>query len=249
MTLLSPTRKQIADWARLSQKKYRRESGLFLIEGEVCVREALRAKAVDCLLVLGSEEETWGELVEKHPRMLSYRLTTDAYRRISQVETSQGLAAIGKQFVLKPRKTTLAMLVEQVSDPGNCGALIRVADFFGLSELHLGPGSADKWNDKVVRGSMGSLFHQPVKDVDDIAMFISKWKGESVALVAHHGELLNKTTVFKSPTLLVFGNETRGLSPEIEKLCTHRVTLTPHGDAESLNLVTAAAVACYAMTL
>lgn len=248
MTLLSPTRKQVADWARLSQKKFRRESGLFLIEGEVCVREALKAKAVDCLLVLSSEEEEWGKIVEKSPRTLSYRLTTDAYRRISQVETSQGLAAVGKQFVLKPRKTNLAMLVEQVSDPGNCGALIRVADFFGLSELYLGPGSADKWNDKVVRGSMGSLFHQPVKDLDDVAEFIQKWKGDSVALVAHNGEPLNKSAAFKPPTLLVFGNETRGLSQEIESLCTHRVTLEPHGDAESLNLVTAAAVASYATT-
>ncbi|MCC6476553.1 RNA methyltransferase, partial [bacterium] len=125
--------------------------------------------------------------------------------------------------------------------------LIRVADFFGLSELYLGPGSADKWNDKVVRGSMGSLFHQPLKDVEEVAAFIKKWKGDSVALVAHGGVPLDNRTSFMSPTLLVFGNETRGLSPEIETFCTHRVTLTPHGDAESLNLVTAAAVACYAL--
>jgi TrmH family RNA methyltransferase len=243
--LLTPTRKQAADWARLSQKKFRRESGLFLIEGEVCVREALAAKAVDCLLILSTEAERWELLSREHPKLLSYRLNTDVFRRISQVEATQGLAAVGLQFKMPPRTSGVTLLCEQVSDPGNCGALLRVADFFGVSELILGEGSADVWNEKVVRGSMGSLFHQPVREVADLAAFIKSWKGDSVALVAHGG--VSEAPPLTSPKLLVLGNETRGLSPDLEHLCTHKLTLTPTGHAESLNLVTAAAVFCYAL--
>jgi len=246
--LLTPTRKQVADWARLSQKKYRRESGQFLIEGEVCVREALHAKAVDCLLVLQSESERWEVLSRKYPKVLCYRLPEEVFARVSQVETTQGIAAIGKQFKLHPRKSGLTLLCEQVSDPGNCGALLRVADFFGVSELVLGAGSADVWNEKVVRGSMGSLFHQPVHEVADIASFIHKWKGDSLALVAHGGTEVAHATNLKTPKLLVLGHESRGLHPELEALCTHKLTLKPQGDAESLNLVTAAAVFCYALS-
>lgn len=246
--LLTPTRKQVADWARLSQKKFRRESGLFLIEGEVCVREALKAKAVDCLLVLSTEAERWESLSREHPKLLSYKINSDVFQRISQVEATQGIVAIGKQFKLPARKSGITLLCEQVSDPGNCGALIRVADFFGVSELILGSGSADVWNEKVVRGSMGSIFHQPVREVEDVSVVIKKWKGDSIALVAHGGEEVSAKLQLKSPKLLVLGHETRGLTSELEESCSRKLTLTPQGQAESLNLVTAAAVFCYALS-
>jgi TrmH family RNA methyltransferase len=250
MDFLTPTKSQIADWARLGQKRARRERGLFLIEGEVCTREALASKArLDAILVLGSEEEKWAELLDRAKKIPQYLLNSDAFQRVSKVETSQGIVAVGKLFSLPARKTKLAMAVEQVSDPGNCGALIRVADFFGASELHLGPGSADVWNEKVVRGSMGSIFHQPVRADAELTELIAHWEGSTVAAVSHDGRKLEARNLkLESPILLVLGHETRGLSPDIAAACSHRLTLEPSGDAESLNLVTAAAVFSYALT-
>lgn len=250
MELLSPTKSQLSDWSRLGQKRARKERGLFLIEGEVCTREALKAKArLDSILVLGTEAEKWEELLEGAKKISQYELNTDAFRRISRVETSQGIVAVGKMFSLPVRKSNLAMACEQVSDPGNCGALIRVADFFGASELHLGPGSADVWNEKVVRGSMGSIFHQPVRADAEITEVIENWTGSTVAAVSHGGKKLETRNLkFETPMLLILGHETRGLSPEIAAACSHRFTLEPMGDAESLNLVTAAAVFAYALS-
>lgn len=219
---------------------------MFLIEGEVCVREALAAEAVDCLLLQSTEASRWEFLAYEFPKILSYQLNTDVFRRVSQVEATQGIAAVGKQFKLPARKSGVTLLCEQVSDPGNCGALLRVADFFGASELILGPGSADVWNEKVVRGSMGSIFHQPVREVGDIHRFVLDWKGDSIALAAHEGVSVSES--FASPKLLVLGNESRGISAELESACKHKVTLKPKGNAESLNLVTAAAVFCYALS-
>ncbi|MBU0692260.1 RNA methyltransferase [bacterium] len=250
MLPLPPTKRQVADWARLTQKKFRKESGLFLIEGEVCVREALRSGIkLEALLLLASEAETRQDEFGELKRTPLYAVNTDAYRRISSVEISQGIVAVAKQFELKPRPSGFGLACEQVADPGNCGALIRVADFFGASELILGPGSADRWNEKVVRGSMGSLFHQPLKQVESLEELIRTWPGDSIALTAHGGKALHKRPRMKEPLLLVLGNETRGLTPSIENSCTHKLTLKPAGGAESLNLVTAAAVFAYELGL
>jgi len=249
MDFLTPTKSQIADWARLGQKRARRERGLFLIEGEVCTREALQSKArLDAILVLAGEAEKWEELLSSAKKTPQYSLNSDAFQRVSKVETSQGIVAVGKLFSLPARKTKLAMAVEQVSDPGNCGALMRVAEFFGASDLHLGPGSAEIWNSKVVRGSMGALFHLPVRDDANIAELVQHWPGASVAAVAHKGQPLHGARDLKKPVLLVLGHETRGLSEDVAALCSHRFTLLPLGKSESLNLVTAAAVFAYALS-
>jgi TrmH family RNA methyltransferase len=241
-----PIKRQLADWARLSQKKFRSSSGLFLIEGDVCVREALKSSiALEAVLVLASEEARWLPLVGNKLRAPLFRVTTDAFRRITSVETSQGIAAVARQFDLKLRPTGFAVACEQVSDPGNCGALVRVADFFGASELLLGPGSADRFNEKVVRGSMGSLFRQPVRNIENFEDTIRTWPGDTIAAVAHGGTPIKNALKTSPPTLLVLGNETRGLSSEVERLCAHKLTLQPAGGAESLNLVAAAAVFCY----
>lgn len=246
---LPPSRKQVAGWSSLTQKKFRRERGEFLIEGDVCVREALRARVdLEAVMVLVSEAEKWQAEFAAHHSFPIYTVNTDIFARFSTLETSQGIVAVARVFQLPPRAGEIAIVCEKVSDPGNCGALIRVADFFGSIELLLGPESAEVWNPKVVRGSMGSLFHQPVQADVDIADLLRNWPGSSVATVAHSGEpLLGKLHV-KPPVLLVLGHETRGLSDEIAALCTHRLTLKPLGSAESLNLVTAAAVFAYALS-
>jgi TrmH family RNA methyltransferase len=95
---------------------------------------------------------------------------------------------------------------------------------------------------------MGSLFHQPVQADVDIADFLRNWPGSSVATVAHNGEPLHGKLNLKPPIVLVLGHESRGLSPDIAALCTHHLTLKPQGSAESLNLVTAAAVFAYALS-
>jgi TrmH family RNA methyltransferase len=243
----TPTRRQISEWARLTQKKFRRERGQFLIEGEVCVREALRARLrIEAVLILASEYERWRREIPSPIPV--YSLSSTDFARFTKVEGSQGILAVARTFDLPPRTGNLAVACEQVSDPGNCGALIRVADFFGASALHLGPGSAEIWNPKVVRGSMGSLFYQPVRSEADLDELVRTWKGSSVAAVAHGGQPLNNLSSLKKPILLVLGHETRGLSDEIAELCSHRLTLSPLGKAESLNLVTAAAVFAYALS-
>jgi RNA methyltransferase, TrmH family len=247
MTYEVPTRRQLTEWARLTQKKFRRERGEFLIEGEICVREALRARLpLSAIWVLASEAERWQQFAIRGAPF--YVVNSDSFARLSKVESSQGIVAVARTFELQPRAGHLTLACEQVSDPGNCGALMRVADFFGARELLLGQDSAEIWNPKVVRGSMGSLFHLPVRTDVNFSELLQSWPGTSVALVAHGGEVLREKLKLKPPVLLMLGHETRGLSDDLLALCTKRVTLERKGSAESLNLVTAAAVATFALS-
>jgi RNA methyltransferase, TrmH family len=245
---LTPTRRQLSEWARLTQKKFRRERGEFLIEGEICVREALRAHvSLEAILVLASEAERLEEQFATRSAPF-YVVNTEIFSRLSKVENSQGIVAVARTFEISPRLGQFTIACEQVSDPGNAGALMRVADFFGARELLLGEDSAEIWNSKVVRGSMGSLFHLPVRTDVNCSELLQSWPGTSVALVAHGGEVLREKLKMKSPVLLMLGHETRGLSDDLLALCNKRVTLERKGSAESLNLVTAAAVAAFALS-
>ncbi|MBU1708162.1 RNA methyltransferase [bacterium] len=248
MKFSEPSRTELTRWASLKQKKYRRERSQFLIEGDICVREALKAKApIEAMVVSHEHLARFESLIRSSGKDVFIANTRD-FARLSNVENSQGILAIGNVFELPVRKSDVAVLVEQVTDPGNCGTLLRTAAFFGTSVLILGKGSADVWNGKVVRGSMGAIFRQPFRREVNLVEFIKNWKGSSVAAVAHGGHPLQTIEKLRSPVLLVLGHETRGLSEELAQACTHRATLPGRGGAESLNLATATAVFLYEIT-
>jgi TrmH family RNA methyltransferase len=242
------SRAQLSRWTSLNQKKYRRERGQFLIEGDICIREALKTKAPIEAIVVSHEHFIRFESLIRSSGKDVFTASARDFSRLSSVENSQGILAIGNVFELPVRKSDVAVLVEQVTDPGNCGTLLRTAAFFGASALILGKGSAEVWNGKVVRGSMGAIFRQPFRREERILEFIKSWKGSSVAAMAHGGHPLQTIKELRSPVLLVLGHETRGLSEELAQACSHHATLPGRGGAESLNLATATAVFLYEIT-
>jgi TrmH family RNA methyltransferase len=246
--VLVPTHRQITQWAQLTQKKLRRERGQFLIEGEICVREALAAGAPLEAVIVRHEQAHQFESIVRRAKPPIFITKADDFARLSTVEASQGILAVGSTFELPPRKSNMAMLVEQVADPGNCGTLLRTACFFGASVVVFGKGSAEPWNPKVVRGSMGAIFRQPFKEEEHLLDFVRNWEGATIAAVAHGGKPFATVEKFRLPVLLVLGHESRGLSSEIAEACTHRVTLTASGETESLNLASAAAIFLYEIT-
>ena len=248
MKLSEPSRAELTRWVSLKQKKYRQQRGQFLIEGGICVREALKANAPIEAVVVSREYLTRFESLVRSSGKDIFLANTRDFARLSSVENSQGILAIGHIFELPIRKSDVAVLVEQVTDPGNCGTLLRTAAFFGASALILGEGSADVWNGKVVRGSMGAIFRQPFRKEKNLLEFIENWKGSTIAAVAHGGHSLQSIKKPRAPVLLVLGHETRGLSEELARACSHRATLPGRGGAESLNLATATAVFLYEIT-
>ena len=126
----------------------------------------------------------------------------------------------------------------QVADPGNVGTLIRSADALGPAFVAISPGSADPTGPKALRASMGALFRVPVIGYDDAP-------GRRVALVAHGGQPLESVDL-SGPTTFVLGSERDGLPEQELARCDDKITVPLAGQAESLNVATAGAIALYA---
>ncbi len=171
---------------------------------------------------------------------------------VSEVETPQGVVAVVRRppAALEPllaRPDLLLLLVDRVQDPGNLGTMIRTADAAGASAVVLLPGTVDPQNAKVVRATMGSLFHLPVVE----------WPGERVrAALRERGVRLVATDAagavdfrdadYRRPLAIAVGNEGEGLSPEWRAVADVVVRIPIAGAAESLNVAVAAALVLYA---
>lgn len=167
--------------------------------------------------------------------------------------------------VMASKPALIAMLC-RVQDPGNAGTVLRAADAAGADAVIFSQSSVDIYNPKAVRSTAGSLFHLPVVLGAEVAEVVAAAKAAGIGILAADGygqlnlDLLQDESAARSfdqeipdsqydlasPTLWMFGNEAQGLAGEEKALADHRVAVPVYGDAESLNLGTAATVCLYA---
>lgn len=241
--MLSSSNARLAAARHLTQRKARRETGRFLAEGAQAVREALAADAVLELFATA-------EAIRRHPE-----LTADASEisekdaaALSETVTPQGLVAVCRTVdvafadVLARRPQLIAGLVDS-SDPGNAGTILRTADAAGADAV-LFVGGVDPYNGKAVRASAGSLFHLDVvldASIEDVLTC-----GLRVLATTGSAQTDLYDLELAAPTVWLFGNEARGLDPQITARAHCGVSIPIYGKAESLNLATAAALCLYA---
>ena len=144
----------------------------------------------------------------------------------------------------------LVVLAADVRDPGNAGTLVRTADAAGVDSVWLTGESVDRYNPKTIRASVGSLFHLPVGVEHDATTAIRSARGTGLTVLATAGDgevdLFEADDLLAGPTAWLFGNEAHGLPPALAAQADHRIRIPMRGDAESLNLSTAAAVCLFA---
>ena len=181
----------------------------------------------------------------------------DVLTALSDTVTPQGVLARCR-FVDVPVEAALSSpprlvaLAADVRDPGNAGALVRCADAAGADAVILTGSSVDPYNPKVVRASVGSLFHLPLVVEPDVASVIESVRRAGLTVIAADadGDLdldaAIDTGLLDAPTAWLFGNEAWGLPAVVRRLADRVVNVPIHGRAESLNLATAAAVCLYA---
>ncbi|WP_203566705.1 TrmH family RNA methyltransferase [Aestuariimicrobium ganziense] len=248
------SRAQLRSARQLLTKKFRDQSGQFLVEGTQAVREALAdPDRVDWVLV--DDPEAHAEIVALTPPDRLLLATTDDVRQLSDTVASQGVFALCRQLRSGwddlPATLRLVVVCAQVRDPGNAGTVIRCADAFGADAVVLTAGSVDLHNPKLVRASVGSVFHLPVVTGVSLDEAVAHLRGHGLQVLAADGggsslDDLAAEGALARPTAWVMGNEAWGL-PEHERSLADRVVGVPMwGRAESLNLSTAAAVCLYA---
>ncbi len=179
-------------------------------------------------------------------------VTERAAKALSDTVTPVGLVAVcsvpqtALDDVLADRPQLVAVAVE-VSEPGNAGTMIRVADAMGADAVVLAGHSVDAYNGKCLRASAGSIFTIPVVSEPDAAATITALRDAGLQVLATtvDGEVTLDDALLDSPTAWLFGPEAHGLPTELAAMATHRVSIPMPGSAESLNVAAAAAICLY----
>ena len=216
------------------------------------MREALAAGSI--------VEEVIVDDVAKHADLLEghdvpiWTASEHAMRQLSDTVTQQGIIAVCQQLSFGWEALDDAQLVvicAQVRDPGNAGTVIRCADAFGADAVILTTGSVDIYNPKVVRSTVGSLFHMPILTGIALDEAVNNVRGRGMQVLAADGDGVHLDQKqmrgeLIQPTAWIMGNEAWGL-PEADRALADEVVAVPMwGGAESLNLSSAAAVCLYA---
>ena len=235
----------------LQSKAGRVDADQFLCDGEHMVAEALQAQPdrVRTVFVQDDCVEQYADLLTQATQADIYTVPAQVLAAISQVKTSQGIAAME----MLPPRVSLAdlgkriVLLENVQDPGNVGGILRTADAAGFTGCILTPGCADPFSPKALRATMGSIFRVPIAQAEDApsaAATLAKAKYAVIASVLDGQDFYVRASLPQNICLMV-GNEGAGISPQARAHATHLFRLPMQGGAESLNAGVAAAVFMY----
>lgn len=250
--LANPRSDRVKKVAGLSGRSARSRHRQFLVEGPGAVRELIRHAPELVRDVYGTDAPQPAELLAeaRAARLYAHQVTPDVAAAMSA--DAQGILAVANLpepvglDVLDGAR--LAMILPAVADPGNAGTLIRIADAAGADAVILARGSVDVFAPKVVRATVGSLFHLPVVTEVTFDDAVAAARAAGLAVVGADGGA--PTSLFDSfdaarPTAWVFGNEAHGLSGAERAACDELVSIPLYGAAESLNVAAAAAVCMY----
>jgi len=252
----NPLVKQIRS---LRQKKGREETGLFLVEGIHPVGEAVEAGWHLETLVYAPDlltSEFAHHLVDGQSRrgVHCVALSRLLFADIADKDNPQGILAIlhQRRVALEnvtPEHFTFGAAAVSPQDPGNVGTILRTLEAVGADGLFLLDGGVELYHPSVVRASMGTLFWKPVVQAsfDEFVQWRQKNGYQLVGSSAHAGTDYRRFQLGNKPTILLLGNEQKGLSPEQIAACDVVVSMPMKGRVSSLNLAVAAGVLLYRM--
>jgi TrmH family RNA methyltransferase len=228
---------------KLHQKKFREESGRFLLEGEHLVQELLKAATHDPRLRT-SEIYCTQEHAHFTPLLSTHVVSSRHLMQISETRSPQGIVAVVPLLQAPaPLPAERAIYLHEIQDPGNLGTILRTLAWFGRFRCLLGPGSVDVHNGKTVRASMGAIFHVAVECDVPIESLASRFG--AIASLELHGEPVT-APAFRQHGCYVFGNEGRGLPREaMARLRTRPFTIAGLGAIDSLNVAAAVTICQY----
>lgn len=235
------------DVKKLHQKKYRTELGYFLVEGEHLVLELEKAAALNpalhaCELFVTDQYQHFSSRFVKHV------VTEKQMAQIADTKSPQGIIAVAPMLPApqKSEAERYSIYLYEIQDPGNLGTILRTLAWFGNFRCLLSPNSVDPYNPKVVRASMGAIFHVPIEL--DVELDSLRERFSAIACLDMQGEALSERS-FREHECYVFGNEARGVPrAQLQALQAKGFTIKGSGAIESLNLATAVNLCVYELT-
>lgn len=233
--------------ASLKVKKYRQREGMFLLEGKRAVEEALASGwKLQCLFYT-KLPAGWEEKAETSA-LPWYEVPLPVLQKITATEDPQSVAALvelkQENLAAFALEKGLVLVLDQIRDPGNLGTLIRTADALGAAAVVMLENTADLYNPKVVRSTMGSLFHLPVftgVKREELSAWCRKQQAALWATALEGAEDVTKLQ-WPEKVALVLGSEAEGVSGEILAKADQKVKIPMAGHAESLNVAIAGGI-------
>lgn len=258
---MSLTKNKLKELRELTHKKHRDEQGKFLVEGVRLVCEALHSdyKVLEAFYTADLSEQSGGEpLLQtlKKKTASVYQITNREMEILAETVTFQGVVAVVKQKkfsvdTILQRNGAQSILVafDGVADPGNVGTMVRTCDWFGVDGILLGRNSVELYNPKVLRATMGGVFHLPIAEGVDLLSTVSNAKnlGYEVYVADPKGETHFDRVKYSTKSLLVFGNEAWGVSDQVKQLADAKICIRRYGAGESLNVGVACGVVLSAL--
>ncbi len=247
------TKEKLKSIRKLSQKKFREIERKFIIEGVKIVQEAMASDwKTESVFVTKeffskpSNKHLFKTIEEKGVPV--FQISANDMDAMSDTRTAQGIVAVVEEKITQHinfrtlnSPNSVVVAVDRISDAGNLGTIIRICDWFKADALLIGQESVDLFNPKVVRGTMGSVFHFPIYRNVDLVQSLSEAKtfGYKIYAATIDGNPLQSQN-YQKKSVFVFGSESHGISEDILGITDTNITIPRFGKAESLNV----AVAC-----
>jgi TrmH family RNA methyltransferase len=224
----------------------------FLAEGWRIIQEAIKSGwQINYIVIEGDYLDKYKETFSNlSPNTEIYTVNRKEMRELSGLESPSGILGVLSRKEIGFKGGDFIIIADGIQDPGNLGTIIRVADAAGASGVIALKGTVDPYSYKVVRASMGSIFHISVIKEKDTENLFSTFKSRYhiIGTSSHSGYVYNKFD-WKFPLALVLGNEGRGISKEIEEFCEANVRVPILGKAESLNVAIAFGIIAYEIVM
>ena len=225
----------------------RREQGLTLLDGanllETYARRGGRPRRL-AVSASGAGQADVLAALARFPGVDTILLPDALFGRVSQVTAEVGVLGVIPIPAAAPSGNGFAILMEDLQDPGNVGAILRSAAAAGASDAYLSPGCAEPWSPKVLRAGMGGHFFLAVHGQADLVSVAGNWPGSVIATAADAPQSVFDAQ-WRRPVAVVIGNEGAGISPGLLATAGLRVRVPMPGGMESLNAAAAAAVCLF----
>jgi len=226
----------------LGQKKHRDTEELFIAEGPKIVADLLQSIPASVQQVYAVKE--WLNDNSSHPRSKDFtEVSTEELEKLSQLKTPHQVLAVFKQFPTVTSidtKGKLSLVLDTIQDPGNLGTIIRIADWFGISQIICSEDCADMYNPKVVQATMGSIARVKIF-YTNLHDWLTQQKDMRIYAAMLEGKDITKMNSMKEG-LIVVGNESKGIDERIIALANEKITIPRIGQAESLNAAVATGI-------
>ncbi len=254
MTITSKDNETIKHIKKLKEKKYREEYHEFIVEGIKMIEEAINEGAKIKSIIICEDCKTQGaipnDLMYEIAKLNCIYVAEKIFNTITDVINPQGIMAV----IEKPNardntidfSANVSLLLDNIQDPGNMGTILRTADSLNMKQIIVSKGSADVYNLKVVRSTMGAIFRVKVIEVENLVTVIKEMKKHKIKVYAT--DLQTDKSIYDvdySKSAIVIGNEANGVSSKVLYEATERIKIPMIGKTESLNAAVATSVILY----